>query len=176
MNSNERGRITGMPGTQTTVTLYPQTLGVRMRNSIIRMIEAHAITGGWSSNSRKIAERLAEKFGLQCSVMNNYRGMRIVGISETAAPLVAEVVQADWCAWLLENPDYRSGYYRSQFDQTIRSLERCDANFYCNLQEEGSASKVAEILDEHTTEEMKEKSRHIINLLMGTEPIQLITF
>lgn len=36
---NERGRATGMPGTKTTVTLYPQTLGVRMRNSIIRVPE-----------------------------------------------------------------------------------------------------------------------------------------
>jgi hypothetical protein len=173
---NERGRITGMPGTQTSVTLYPQTLGVRMRNNIIRMLESRAITGGGTSQSRKLAEAVAGKYNLQCSVVNNYRGLRIVGISETAAPLVSEVVNADWVAWLLENPEYRTGYYRSQYEQTIRSLEKCDSNFYCNLQEKGSNRKVIEILAEHTTPEMKEKAQQVADLLRGTGPIHLITF
>lgn len=175
-NCTERGRITGMPGTHVTVTLHPQTLGVRMRNSIIRMISNLAIEGGWSSQSRKLAESLAEKFELQCSVTNIYRGLRVVGISETAAPLVSEIVHADWVAWLLENPEYRTGYYRSQYEQTMRSLERCESNFYCNLQGKGSNSKVIEILAAHTTQEMKDKSKHVIDLLRGTEPIHLITF
>lgn len=175
-NCNERGRITGMPGTQTSVTLYPQTLGVRMRNSVIRMIESRAIVGGWTSQSRKLAVALADKYDLQCSAVNNYRGLRIIGISETAAPLVSEIVQADWVAWLLENPEYRTGYYRSQYEQTMRSLERCDSNFYCNLQCKDSNSKVIEILAEHTSLEKKDKAKQVADLLRGTEPIHLITF
>lgn len=176
LSNNERGRITGMPGTETTVTLYPQRLTARMRNSIIRMLEARTITGGWASQARRIAENLAEKFNLQCSATNSYRGLRVVGISGTAAPLISEVVHADWVAWLLENPGYRTGYYRSQYEQTMRSLERCDNNFFCNLQIKGSISKVMEILAEHTTQEMKDESKHIVDLLKGTEPIHLITF
>lgn len=173
---NERGRITGMPGTQTSVTLYPQTLGVRMRNNIIRMLEARTIVGGWSSQSRKLAEAIAEKHGLQCSISNNYRGLRIVGISETAAPLVSEVVNADWTAWILENPSYREGYYRGQYDNTMESLKLLEGSFWTSIMHKETTSKVIEILAEHTTPEMKEKAQQVANMLRGTEPIHLITF
>lgn len=176
MNNNERGRITGMPGTETTVTLYPQRLSARMRNSIIRMIETRSIEGGWSSKSRPLAEKLAEKFNLQCSAFNNHRGLRVVGITEESAPQVAEIVHADWTAWLLENPEYRSGYYRSSHEQTMRSIENLDSNFYCNLQDKESYRKVVEILAAHTTQEMKDKSKRVADLLRGTEPIHLVTF
>ncbi len=176
MNNNERGRITGMPGTETTVTLYPQRLTARMRNSIIRMIEARAITGGWSSQSRRLAENLAEKFNLQCSVVNGYRGMRIVGLSEAAAPHIAEVVHTDWTAWLLEHPEYNSGYYRARYDDAMSSISTLDDNFCCNLQDKESTRKVVEILAEHTTQEMKDKSKAVADLLRGTEPINIVTF
>lgn len=176
-NNNERGRITGMPGTQTTVTLYPQTLGVRMRNNIIRMLEARTIVGGWSSKSSQLAEALAAKYGLQCSVSNNYRGLRIVGITETAAPLVADVVRADWTAWILENPEYsRSGYYKGQYENTMNSLKQCNDSFWASIMHKETTSKVIEILTEHTTPEMKEKAQQVANMLRGTEPIHLITF
>lgn len=176
MNNNERGRITGMPGTETTVTLYPQRLTARMRNSIIRMIEARAITGGWSSQARRLAENLAEKFNIQCSVVNGYRGMRIVGLSEAAATHIAEVVHADWTAWLLERPEYGKGWYRDRHDSTMRSISNLDDSFYCNLQDKESTRKVVEILAEHTTQEMKDKSKAVADLLRGTEPINIVTF
>lgn len=173
---NERGRITGMPGTQTTVTLYPQTLGVRMRNNIIRMLEARTIVGGWTSNSRKLAESIADKYGIQCSVANSYRGLRIVGITETAAPLISELVQADWTAWILENPEYRRGYYQKSYESTMAGLKNREGSFWLQLMHKETTSKVVEILTEHTTQEMKEKSKQVADLLRGTEPIHLITF
>lgn len=176
MNNNERGRITGMPGTETTVTLYPQRLTARMRNSIIRMIEARAITGGWSSQSRRLAENLAEKFNLQCSVVNGYRGMRIVGLSKAAAPHIAEVVHTDWTAWLLEHPEYGSGYYRARYDDAMSSISTLEDNFYCNLQDPESTRKVVAILAEHTTQGMKDKAKQVADLLRGTEPINIVTF
>jgi hypothetical protein len=165
-----------MPGTTTTVTLYPQTLGARMRNSTIRMLEARTITGGWTSQSRKLAEAIADKHGLQCSVSNNYRGLRVVGISEEAAPLVSEVVNADWVAWVLENPEYRNGYYKGRYEESMTSLERCESSFWVQLMHKESSSKVIAILKHHTTQEMKDKAKQVAHLLRGTEPIHLITF
>lgn len=176
MTCTERGRATGLPGTVSTVTLYPQRLGVRMRNNIIRMIECRIIQGGWSSKSRQIAEKLAEKYGLQVALNNSYRGVRVVGLSEQAAPLIQEVVHADWTAFILENPEYRKGYYYSQYQRCISDIESCDSNFYITLHENYSIRKVCEILAEHTTQELKDKSKQIADLLRGTEPIQLITF
>lgn len=176
MNNNERGRLTGMVGTETTITLHPQRLTARMRNSIIRMIESSAITGGWSSQARRLAENLAEKYGIQCTITHHYRGLRIVGLSEEAAPHIAEIVHADWTAWLLENPEYRNGYYKNNHDNAMRSISNLDNNFYCNIHDKVSVSKVVETLAEHTTQEAKDKSRKVADLLRGTEPIHIITF
>jgi hypothetical protein len=176
MNNNERGRITGMPGTETTVTLYPQRLGVRMRNNIIRMIENRFITGGWSSGSAKLARALAVKYQLQVS-NNRWNGMRIMGITSSAAPLVSEIVQADFTAWILENPDYAANnYYKNDMVSSMRNANSLNPDFYVSLREKESIRKVLEILTEHTTQETKDKAMQVANLLRGTEPIHLITF
>jgi len=175
VGNNERGRITGMPGTQTTVTLYPQTLGVRMRNSIIRMLESRTIEGGWASKSRQIAQALSEKYGLQCG-LNNWNGIRILGMSDRTAPRIREVVVADWTAWLLENPTYRNGYYSGLHEVALQYIDSLDQNFYVTMHDKVSIRKVVEILTEDTAPELKEKSKQVADLLRGTEPIHLITF
>lgn len=175
MNSFQRGRITGMPGTEVSVTLYPQRLGVRMRNSIIRMLENRVVEGGWASQSRKLALAIAEKHGIQCS-NSHWNGISIIGLSAKAAPQVKELVHADWTAHLLERPDRRSGYYKDSYDEARECLDACDQNFYMNVHDKESIRKVVEILVEHTTQEMKDKSKHVADMLRGTEPIHIITF
>ena len=175
MNNNDRGRLTGMPGTETTVKLYPQRLGVRMRNSIIRMLENRILEGGWSSKSRQIAQALAIENGLQVG-SNNWNGLRVLGLSAKAAPLIKEVVHADWTAWVLEEPSYRQGYYKEQFVKAMDSLDAVDQNFYVTMHDKDSIRKVVEILADHTSQELKDKAKHVANLLRGTEPIHLITF
>jgi hypothetical protein len=175
MNNNDRGRITGMPGTETTVKLYPQRLGVRMRNNIIRMLENRVLTGGWSSKSRQIAQALAIDNGLQVG-SNNWNGLRVLGLTAKAAPLIKEVVHADWTAWLLEQPSYRNGYYKEQHDKAMARIDAVDQNFYITMHDKESIRKVVEILSDHTSQELKDKAKQVANLLRGTEPIHLITF
>jgi sulfur relay (sulfurtransferase) DsrC/TusE family protein len=175
MNNNDRGRITGMPGTETTVKLYPQRLGVRMRNSTIRMLENRALTGGWSSKSRQIAQALAVKNGLQLSVCH-WGAIYVLGLSATAAPLIREIVHADWTAWLLENSSYRVAYYRDKHDQALAHIDAVDQDFYVNMYDKDSIRKVVEILADHTSQELKDKAKQVANLLRGTEPIEIITF
>jgi hypothetical protein len=175
MKHNARGLITGMPGTETTVKLYPQRLGVRMRNSIIRMLENRVLNGGWSSKSRQIAQALAAKHHLQCGI-NNWNGLRVLGLSAEAAPLVLEVVHADWTAWVLEEPTYRTGYYKQQYDNAMASIKAADSNFYITMHDKESIRKVIAILTDHTSQELKDKSMQVANLLRGTEPIEIITF
>jgi hypothetical protein len=174
MNCNERGRITGMAGTETTVTLHPQRLGTRMRNNIIRMLESRVIEGGWSSQSRKIATALSEKYGLQVST-NNWNGIHVIGITEEAAPLVADVVRADFAAYRLLGGGHR-GYYQDRYGESMEQIDFLDQNFFIILHDKGSISKIKEILAEHTTQEMKDKAKEVANLLRGTEPIHITTF
>jgi hypothetical protein len=174
MGINERGRITGMPGTETTVMLYPQRLGVRMRNSVIRMLENRVLEGGWSSKSRQLAQALAEKYGLQLG-SNNWNGVRLTGITIDAAPLVAEIARADFAAWTLENGGYGK-YYKDRHVEDIRNINNLEQNFFITLHEKESIRKVIAILAEHTTPNLKEKGMYVANLLRGTEPIRIINF
>lgn len=175
MNNNERGRITGMPGTETTVKLYPQRLGARMRNNTIRMLENRVLEGGWSSNSRKIAQALAIKHGLQVG-SNNWNGLRVLGLTPQAAPPIKEIVHADWTAWTLEEPTYRQGYYKEQYANAMTCLDTIAQNFYIAMHDKESIRKVIEILSDHTSQELKDKANQVANLLRGTEPIEIITF
>ncbi|WP_396190071.1 hypothetical protein [Flavobacterium sp.] len=176
MNLNERGRITGMPGTTTTVMLHPRRLGARMRNNIIRQLENRVITGGWQSKSAQLAKALAAKYGLQVS-NNHWNGMRILGITEGAGPLVAEIVRADYTAWILENPgNGASPYYKDRVTQSIADANELNPDFFVSLHYDESVRKVTEILAEHTSQELKDKAKHVANMLRGTEPIEITTF
>lgn len=171
---NERGRITGMPGTETTVMLYPQRLGVRMRNSIIGMLENRVLVGGWSSKSRQIAQALADNNGLQVST-GNWHGVRVMGLTADTAPLVADVARADFIAWSLENSGYGK-YYKDRYEEAMRDINNLDQNFFVMLHDKESIRKVVAILAEHTPQELKDKSKAVANLLRGTEPIRIINF
>ena len=175
MNNNERGRITGMPGTEVSVTLYPDRLGVRMRNSIIRMLEKRMLVGGYSSYSAQLAKALAIKYELQVSNCHGM-GLRILGLSDAAVPMVREIVHADWIGWTLENPSYREGYYKNKYEYAMDCLASREPNFYISLHDNESIRKVAVILAEHTTQELKDKSQHVADLLRGAEPIHLLSF
>lgn len=175
MNSNERGRITGLPGTEVSVTLYPDRLGVRTRNSIIRMLENRMLAGGYRSYAAQIARALAVKYGLQVSNCRG-NGLRILGLSDVAAQMVREIVHADWIARTLENPAYREGYYKNKYEFAMDCLASCEQDFYVVLHDQESIRKVAVILAEHTTQELKDKSQHIADLLRGAEPIHLLSF
>jgi hypothetical protein len=150
-----------------------------MRNSIIRMLENRVLTGGWSSKSRQIAEAISEKHGLQCGI-SNWNGIRVLGLSHAAAPLLAETLHADWTAWLLENTSYNKGYYkgyyRTQYENSMALVNKVDQNFYMTMHDKDSIRKVIEILAAHTTQEMKDKAKQVADTLRGTEPIHLITF
>ena len=175
MNNNERGRITGLPGTEVSVTLYPDRLGVRMRNSIIRMLEKRMLAGGYRSHAAQIAKALAVKYGLQVSNCHG-NGLRILGVSHAAVPMVREIVHTDWIAWTLENPSYRGGYYKNKYDFAMDCLASREQDFYVVLHDQESTRKVAVILAEHTTQELKDKSQHVADLLRGAEPIHLLSF
>ena len=118
---------------------------------------------------------VAEKHGLQCGV-NNWNGIRVLGMSAEAAPRIREVVHADWAAFLLERPEYRRGYYKDSYDKAMECMDACDQNFYMTMHDTASIRKVVEILASHTTQEIKDKSKKVADLLRGTEPIHLITF
>jgi sulfur relay (sulfurtransferase) DsrC/TusE family protein len=175
MNNNARGRITGMPGTETTVKLYPQRLGVRMRNSIIRQLENRVLTGGWASDSRKIAQALAAKYNLQVS-NQHWNGLHILGLSAHAAPLIKEVIHTDWIAWLVEEPQYRNGYYKDRHIEAMAFIDAVNPDFYVTMHDKDSIRKVIAILAEHITQELKDKSKQVADMLRGTEPIEIITF
>jgi hypothetical protein len=102
--------------------------------------------------------------------------LRVLGLTPQAAQPIKEIVHADWTAWVLEEPTYRTGYYRQQYDKAMESIDMVDQNFYVTMHDKDSIRKVIAILAEHTTQEMQDKSKAVADLLRGTEPIEIITF
>jgi hypothetical protein len=58
----------------------------------------------------------------------------------------------------------------------MQSISSLDSNFYITMHDKESIRKVIEILAEHTTQELKDKSKQVADMLRGTEPIEIITF
>jgi hypothetical protein len=146
-----------------------------MRNSIIRQLENRIIQGGWASNSAQIAKALAAKHGLQVS-NQHWNGLHILGLSAHAAPLIKEVVHTDWIARLVEEPSYRNGYYKDRHIEAMAYIDAVNPDFYVTMHDKGLIRKVVEILADHTSEELKDKSKQVADMLRGTEPIEIITF
>lgn len=174
MNNTERGRVTGLPGTETVVTLYPDRLGARMRNMVIRMLEQHNIVGGWSSKSRQLVEALADTYKLKMSTVNNWNGVLVVGLTEEAAPLVADVVRADYAAFALERGHV--SYFHDSFESTMSNINNVNSEFYIRLHDKEATSKVIEILAAHTPPKLRDKARKVADLIRGSDPINVIKF
>lgn len=174
MNNNERGRITGLPGTETVVTLYPDRLGTRMRNMVIRMLEQHIIVGGWASQSRQLVEALAATYELQISTVNNWNGIEIYGLNADSAPLIADVVRADYAAFALERGHV--SYFHDSYESTMVNINNLNSGFYIRLHDKEATRKVTEILAAHTSQKLRDKARKVADLIRGSDPINVIKF
>jgi len=115
------------------------------------------------------------KHRLQCGI-NNWNGLRVLGLTPQAAPPIKEIVHADWTAWTLEEPTYRQGYYKEQYVNAMASLDTVEQNFYITMHDKESIRKVIAILADHTSQELKDRSMQVADMLRGTEPIEIITF
>ena len=170
----ERGRLTGISGMESVLTLNPANMGPRIKKSVIRMIENAHITGGWASQSRKVAELLAEKFGLNV-LQTRWNGLTIYAPPSTdLRDQLIELVRADITAFLLDNPSYHRTWYVDQANTTINELQTGIAKYVDFRSGEFSKQAVA-LFNKDLPESYHVQSKRVIDMLVNNTPIQITT-
>ena len=170
----ERGRLTGISGMESVLTLNPASMGPRIKKSVIRMLEKAHITGGWASQSRKVAELLADKFGLSI-LQTRWNGLTIYAppTDEVRDQLIA-LVRADIAAFLLDNPTSYSNWYTDQAAKTLDELKEGVAKYIDFRSSEFSKQAVA-LFNTDLPKSYTERSQYIIGLLNDNTPIEITT-
>ena len=170
----ERGRLTGIQGMESVLTLKPENMGPRVKKSVIRMLDEAHITGGWYSRARRITELIVEQFGLNV-IQTTWRTLTLhTQPTEDTRDQLIELVRADITAFLLENPEFHRSWYIDQANKTIAELEDGTAKqveFRC----EDFAKQAVKVFNGELPESYKQETRQIIELLTNNTPIHVTT-
>lgn len=174
MHANERGRLTGINGVESVLTLYPERLGPRIKKNVIKMLENAHITGGWASQSRQVAEALASKFSLSI-LQTRWNGLTLYAqpVPDVRDKLI-ELVRADIASFILENPTYHRSYYTNLAQETVAHLTNGTAKYVDFRNKEFSKQAVA-LINRDLPKHVVEKNKQVINLLNSNTPIHLTT-
>ena len=174
MQSFERGRLTGINGMVSELTLYPDHMGPRIKKSVIKMLETAHITGGWASQSRKIAELLADKYSLSV-LQTRWQGLTLYAQPrpEIRDKLI-ELVQADIAAFLLDNPNYHQSYYANAAQASIDQLNNGNAKYIDFRCSEFNKQAIA-LINAELPKYVLEQNKHVIDILNSNTPIHITT-
>ena len=171
----ERGRLTGIQGMESVLTLKPENMGPRVKKSVIRMLDEAHITGGWYSRARKITELIVEQFGLNV-IQTTWRTLTLhTQPTEDTRDQLIGLIQADLAAFILENPEYTGGsWFANQANKTIEELKDGTAKqieFRC----EDFAKEAVKVFNGELPESYKQEIKQIIELLTNNTPIHVTT-
>ncbi len=174
MYANERGRVTGIAGMESVLTLHPDRLSPRIKNAVIKMLQNAHITGGWQSKSRQVAEQLAETFQLSV-LQTRWNGLTLYAqpTAEVRDQLI-EFVKADISLFLLEHPDYHRSYYTNSARATVESLQNGTAKYLDFRGTEYTKQAIA-LINQDLPEEARQANQQVIDLLNGSKPIYITT-
>ncbi len=174
MYANERGRLTGIAGMESVLTLHPDRLSPRIKNAVIKMLQNAHITGGWQSKSRQVAEQLAETFQLSV-LQTRWNGLTLYAqpTAEVRDQLI-EFVKADIAAFLLEHPDYHRSYYTNSARDTVESLRNGTIK-YIDFRSTAYTKQAIALINQDLPDEFKQANQKVIDLLKGGAPIHITT-
>ena len=165
-------------GVQSSVKLDPTQITKRIKNKLVRWLEAAHIEGGYQSEARKIGMLLVEKYDLPVS-SSSFRGMYLQAASPEAATQLTELVTADWLAFILENPHYNShdSWQRKEHDKVMQWLDNTrTGGVYMSLRNDEFKKQAAEVVRNNLSDDGRAKVRQVIEMLHGAEPVDLLTY
>lgn len=165
-------------GVQSSVKLDPKQITKRIKNKLVKWLDAALIEGGYQSEARKIGVLLAEKYDLPVAA-TTYHGLLVQSPSPEAAKQLAELLTADWLAFILEHPRYNSegSWQRKGYNDTLDWLNnKPTGKHLMTLRDEDFRKQAAEIVRNHLDDDGRAKVQQAIEVLLGTEPIDLLTY
>jgi hypothetical protein len=99
----QTARVLTLPGVKTTMTLDPRSIPPRLRKMAARMIEDGVAVGGWSSKSAKIAQIVAENFGISLGCVRPSNHYTDVPKDDAVRAEVVRIMEVDLVQYLLQD-------------------------------------------------------------------------
>lgn len=112
-------------GVVATIHLDPKRLTPRIRNGAKRMLASGAITGGYQSQTAKVATLVSDVFGLGLRRGND---LKVSGNDTELREEIAKVREADLAAWLLGEGAQPTRYGASYHQQRLKLAKDRAAN------------------------------------------------
>jgi len=170
-------RLANTMGMHTTVMLDPTKITVRVKNNIKKQLRQGHIVGGWRGNATKIAEALVNTLKLPVTRCW-WRGVNLNNASLEVRKRILELYEADWAAWVLENPFMAHNAYYVKRNAEIKSalIQRKPVSLDVVFHDTAFRDQAVEYLATCMTAEQREQIERAIDLLDGTDPIHIITY
>ena len=176
-NYYDVARLANTMGMQTTVMLDPTKITVRVKNNIKKQLRQGHIVGGWRGNATKIAEALTNTYNLPV-VRAWWRSIQLNNASLEVRKRILELYEADWAAWLLENPFLsQNTYYIKRHSDLRKALtQKKLISLDVVFQDPQFQNQAIEYLATCLTPLQREQIERAIDMLDGTEPIHITTY
>jgi hypothetical protein len=174
MNLFDRGRLTGISGMESVLTLHPDRMGTRIKKNVIKMLENAHITGGWKSQSRQVAEQLAVTFELTM-LQDRYNGIKLYA---APAPEVRDelidLIKADIAMFLLEHPDYHRQWYSERARDAIELLQSGKSGTI-DFRTQPIVKQAVALINKSLPDKARDANQRVIDLLLSNKPIYITT-
>lgn len=175
-NYYDVARLANTMGMKTTIVLDPKQITTRVKNSVKKQLRQGRITGGWRSNAAKIAEHITEKFDLNV-VRDTWRGVQINNATREQRERLTGLVNADWAATLLDEPQYQHiPYYRDRNKAMLIDLRSSNKKFHLTFHDSTFTEQARAIMAEGMTAKDKELIEKAIEALDDNHEIHITTY
>jgi hypothetical protein len=158
----------------TTVTIDPKLITVRIRNKITKWLEQGYLEGGYASEARKLADMLVKKYNLE-AVGISWRGIGVTNPSPELVERLVPILDADWAAFVLENPEQSIGWYKNQKVSARTALINREPKVYLSIHDKNLRIQAGKLIAELSDNNRKQLVKLALDAINGTEPIHVYT-
>jgi len=181
MNHNDAGRLYNTAGIVTTHALHPTLLSTRMRNSVIRQIQAGVAAGGWASHAARLARMLMAQYGIPNTPVlyeSNWLRVRPNGtpISDAVKAELHGLVDAGAAVYKMKLDRHYSGTMDKRQQDSHEVIDRGYTTFWaCNMFDDNVAASANKVIVGYylSLPDVQEKIAQAVADMRGHNPIQL---
>lgn len=173
----EIARMAKTHAVRCTMEIEPQLITTRIKSSIKKQLRSGTITGGWRSESAKLALHLTEKFDLPVGRLT-WQGLKVGGINFELKQELLQILQADWTAAVLESKSYAThSYYVARHERAQAILnDEASRGFHVSFISSDFAKQAAAAMTKRLSDNDKTKIEAALAALDSDQPIHLGTY
>jgi hypothetical protein len=164
----------------TTVSIDPTKITTRIKNKLTRWLHDGHLEGGHQSHARRLGDLLADKFRLPTTHLT-WRGLYVQhdSVNDDAKRKILELLEADWIAFILENPHYNNrghhNWYRQHYDNAVNAI-KCGDRAFLDIHNPQYRKDIIQIMSASITTDQRDRINKAIAAINGTEVIHCFSY